>query len=329
MAVCIAGCTNQSAPATPGKITTTPTVAITSTPQTADCSNIGTSGPGSVSWISQPPANPTNAALLSSAKALMKGIYTYSPGSPDYLPNSYKDQKSSCTIYTVHAANPSNISWAPDGETQVVWKSIPGDTPKGWSGIVVAAGPTNTKGNPEPVHVMTDCSGFITGLFTFTNTIQPTKFTSWTTGSPVPEASCKDPLGSCTVPNSLNYYHLFVSGQNGWFQNVSLSDLQPGDLISFSNTYQSDPGHIMLVAAVSSCTGYPNSRYVVVIDETGSPHSFDTRPVKTLPSGEKTGEGLGMGIIRLSYSPENILQFYWGLETTKPQPGYVALGRAL
>jgi len=331
VAACIAGCTDRAAPDTSGKIATPAVTGITTMgiPQTADCSNILTSGPKALAWISEVPTNSPGAGLLSGAKALMKGIYVYSSDSPDYLPTSYTNQKSSATAYVVHAANPSNVSWAPSGENQVVWKSSPGGFPKGWSGTVTMAGPAATNVKPESLHVLTDCSGFITSLFAYANTEHSTKFTGWKTGSIIPEAGCFNPQGGCNEPAPLSYYNLFTTGQGG-FRSVLLEDLQPGDMIAYANTKnRDDSGHIMLVAAVSSCTGDPKSRFVVVIDETGSPHSFDTRPVKVLLSGEKSGAGAGMGIAKLSYSPQNTLEFYWGLNSTAPQIGSIALGRAL
>ncbi|MEI6841779.1 MAG: PEGA domain-containing protein [Methanomicrobiales archaeon] len=273
-------------------------------------------------WIYQTPAGSTNAALLSGAKALMKGIYTYSSGAPDYLPSSYTNMKTSQTSYVVHASKPTSVVWAPIGSNQLVWKSNPGGKPAGWSGIVIAAGQIDTKGKPSLLNVKTDCSGFITSLFTSANTDRTTRFTSWTTGSPIPEAGCNDPQGSCSVPNPLNYYQLFSSGKNGWFQSVSLSDLQPGDIISWANTNTDNKasGHIMLVAAVSDSADNSKSREVVVIDETGSAHSNDTR---------NFGAGIGMGYARLATSPAAKLQFFWTLTSTTPQIGSIALGRAL
>jgi len=194
---------------------------------------------------------------------------------------------------------------------------------------VTTAGPEKTKGDPDALHVLTDCSGFVTSLFTYANTMHTTEFTGWKTGSSIPEAGCFNPQTSCDEPSPLNYYHLFISGREG-FRSVSLTDLQPGDLVAFANTKnRDDSGHIMLVAAVSSCANDPTSRLVVIIDETESPHSYDTRLVKVNLNGEKTGGGIGMGIIRLSDSPNNTLQFYWGTNDTAPQVGMVALGRAL
>ena len=341
---CIAGCTTIKSPSAQPAVTTVPATAgtspiyattssamttVISSPQTAACSDIQTSGPGALKWISEAPANSSGAGLLSGAKALMMGIYTYSPGSPDYLPTSYTDQKTQLTGYTLHAKDETSVYWVTDHNSQLQWVSEPGGTPRGWSGIITLAGPVATGTETAP-HCFTDCSGFITSLFTYANTLTPTKFTVWKKGGSVPLAGCHDPQGSCTDPNPLNYYNLFTSGKEGGFKIIPLEDLQPGDLIAYSDTKdKSNSGHIMLVAAVSSCTGDPMSRFVVVIDVTGSPHSYDTRPVKVLPSGEKTGAGLGMGIIRLSGSPQNTLEFYWGLRTTSPQTGSIALGRAL
>ncbi len=272
-------------------------------------------------WIYQPKAGSTNEALLSGAKALMKGVYTYTPGAPDYLPSSYKNENTLQTGYVIHASKPTNVIWGASGVKQLVWKSIPGGSPAGWSGIVVIAGLTDTKGKPNLLTVKTDCSGLITSLFTFANTGRTTKFSSWNTGSPIPEAGCNDPQGSCVVPNPLNYYHLFVSGENGWFKGVSLSDLQPGDIISWANTHDTtDTGHVMLVTAVSNSADNSKARQVIVIDETGTLHSSDTR---------NGGPGIGMGYARLATSPEGKLQFYWDLTTSSPQIGPIALGRAL
>ena len=295
----------------------------------ANSPEIDTTSQQLISWSSQPQANSPNAALLSGAIALMKNIYTYNNSAPNYLPTSYTNENTSLTAYVVHAVAPSNVSWAPKGKNQVEWQSVPGGLPIGWSGMVVAAGSTNTNGTPESVHVLTDCSGFITSLFAYANTETTTKFTGWQTGSSIPEAGCNDPQGDCTVPNPLNYYHLSISGENGWFENVSLANLQPGDIISYANTNNNkDSGHVMLVAAVSNSSDNQNSRYVVVIDETGSPHSYDTRNITTLPNGTIEGGGIGMGIAKLATSPEGQLQFFWNTTTPTPEIGSIALGQA-
>ena len=286
--------------------------------------------PAQITWVSTPPANTPGEAILAGAKALMKGIYTLSPGSPDYLPGSYSNENIQATKYAIHSSQSGQVVWPASGQNQVAWKSVPWTSPKGWSGKVVSAGAVGTGGTPQGVSVNTDCSGFITSLFAYANTRQTTGFTNWTAGSLIPEAGCFDPLGARSKPNPLNYYSLFVTGQNGWFTSVALSDLQPGDIIAYANTKNTnDTGHIMLVAAVSSGQDNSKSRNVVVIDETGSVHSSDTRHVTTLPSGQKQGAGIGMGYVKLATSQNGTLQFFWGLTSPGPEIGSVALGRAL
>lgn len=283
--------------------------------------------PTGFNWVCQPTVNSTNQALLSAATALLKSIYVYSPNMPDYLPTSYTDENSVLTDYVVHAAAPTNVTWASNGQTQLVWKSRPYGTPFGWSGTVSEAGQSQTH---NPAEVMTDCSGFITSLFLYANTECTTKFTSWSNGSLIPEAGCFNPQGSMNTPNPLNYYRLFTTGENGWFQSVSLTALQPGDIIAFANTgSKTDSGHIMLVAAVSTGANNQEYRYVVVIDETGTPHSYDTRNAALIQSNGEYGAGIGMGIAKLAVSSDGSLQFFWQMNDSLPVNGSVAIGGAL
>lgn len=278
-----------------------------------------------MTWLSSAPPGSPGGGLLQGAKALMKGIYTYT-GGPDYLPVSYTNQNNQSTNYVIHAKDENLVSWAPNQSNQLQWISEPGGFPKGWSGKVAFAGLSQ---NITPLSCNTDCSGFITSLFTYANSVSSSKYTSWMAGNAIPEAGCNDPSGACEKPNPLNYYQLFISGKNGWFTSVPLNDLQPGDIIAYANTKNhSDSGHIMLVTAVASCPSDPASKFVIIIDETGDEHSFDTRPVKTIGPREKTGAGVGMGVIRLSDEKKSI-KFYWSLTSTSPQVGEVALGRAL
>ena len=316
LAILVAGCTEKQNSATaPGAASSS--TAVSGTMQ------------ASGNWMSTPPAGSSGEALLAGAKELMKGIYTYSPGAPDYLPASYSGENVNQTGYVKHAVVVTSVVWPASDKEQVEWSSVPGTSPKGWSGITMTSGLVSIREKPHAVQVQTDCSGFITSLFAYANTVYPTKFTSWKTESPVPEAGCYDPQGKCIEPNTLNYYNLFVTGQNGWFQSVSLPDLQPGDIIAYANSKdKSDSGHIMLVAAVSAGDS-TNSRNVVIIDETVNVHSADTRNIRTLPSGTIEGAGVGMGMVKLSTAADGTLQFSWGLNSPAPQPGPVALGRAL
>jgi len=326
-AVFISGCTETQGSGTSGQaIANKETTTGTAAPVPA----VSGTGISSIRWISTPPANSPGEGLLAGAKALMKGIYNLSPGSPDYLPISYSNQNMSATHYVIHSSRQTSVAWAPAGQNQVVWKSIPGTSPMGWSGMVVSAGLVGTNGTAGAVHVDTDCSGFITSLFAYANTGQTTQFTDWKSGSSIPEAGCFDPLGTRMKPNPLNYYSLFVTGRNGWFKNVALADLQPGDIIAYANTKNTnDTGHIMLVAAVSTGGDTSKLRDVVVIDETGSPHSSDTRNVTVLPSGEQEGDGVGMGHVKLVTSSDGTLLFFWGLSSPGPEVGSIALGRVL
>jgi len=285
-----------------------------------ECITIPITNLSTVTWVSAPPSE-VNAGLLAAGKALMQGIYTRSPDAPDFLPGSYLTPNN-LTRYVSHTQEESSIYWEPNETGRIRWISSPDDNPKGWSGVVDTAGQVQVTLSPGPLHSYTDCSGLITALFTYANTRAQTKFTSWKAGSSVPEAGCKDPDGRCNSPNNLNYYSLISKGDNGWFKNVTLDELQPGDIIASADTRSgTGTGHVMLVAAVSSCRPDPLSRVVVVIDATDNPHSFDTR------SDGITG--LGMGAIKVSQSEQNKPEFYWSLMSSLPETGSVVLGRAM
>ena len=275
-------------------------------------------------WISDPPANSAGGALLAGAKVLMKNLYSYTPDEPDYLPSSYSGEDLNRTSYLLHAWENTTVAWPASSQGQLVWTSIPADSPKGWSGITLTAGPVLSPGSPEPVTVITDCSGFITSLFTYANTIHTTRFTGWKTSAPVPEAGCADPDGSCSTPNPVSYYHLITTGEGGAFTRVALADLRPGDLIVYTYTKDNQyKGHVMLVAAVSSDGDPAVARNVVVVDVTRLPHASDTR---SLVGG---GPGLGMGIAKLSLSADGTLQYFRGSADPASQAVSVVIGRAL
>jgi len=315
---CIAGCTYPS-PASP-------------TILPADTSNITIANQGSgaaicnitCTWISEPPANSSGGALLAGAKVLMKSLYSYTPDGPDYLPSSYSGEDLSRTSYVLHAWENTTVVWPASGQGQLVWTSIPADTPRGWSGITHMAGSVRHSGSPAPVTVMTDCSGFIISLFTYANTEHTTRFTGWKTSTPVPEAGCADPGGACNTPNPVSYYHLITTGEGGAFARVALADLRPGDLIVYTYTKDNQyKGHVMLVAAVSAGVDTAVSRTVVVIDVTRLPHTSDTR---SLAGG---GPGIGMGIAKLARSADGTMQYFRGSADPAPQAVSVVIGRAL
>jgi len=316
---CIAGCTYSSpvSPASPG-IQPADTCNITTAHQD---SGVAICTPART-WISEPPANSSGGALLAGAKVLMKNLYSYTPNAPDYLPSSYSGEDLNRTSYVLHAWENTTVVWPASGQGQLVWTSIPADSPRGWSGITLSAGQVRSTGSPEPVTVRTDCSGFITSLFTYANTVHTTRFTGWKVSTPVPEAGCADPNGSCSTPNPVSYYHL-ITTESGAFAPVALADLRPGDLIVYTYTADNQyKGHVMLVAAVSSGGDTAVSRNVVVIDVTRLPHASDTRS----PAGG--GPGIGMGIAKLR-SADGSLQYFRNSTDPAPYADSVVIGRAL
>ncbi len=315
---CIAGCTYPS-PASPAIL---PADAYTIT--TANQGSGAVNCTPTCTWISEPPVNSSGGALLAGAKVLMKNLYSYTPDEPDYLPSSYSGQDLNRTSYLLHAWENTTVVWPATSQGQLVWTSIPADAPKGWSGITVSAGPVRSPGSSDPVTVRTDCSGFITSLFTYANTLHTTRFTGWKTSTAIPEAGCADPNGSCSTPNPVSYYHLITTGGDGAFARVALADLRPGDLIVYTYTTGNQyKGHVMLVAAVSSGEDTAVSRNVVVIDVTKLPHASDTR---SLAGG---GPGIGMGIAKLARSADGTLQYFRGSADPAPQAVSVVIGRAL
>ena len=317
-AACIVGCTNPSPAST--VIRQADTSTITTAHQDSGAAICTTT----CTWISEPPANSTGGALLAGAKELMKNLYSSAPDEPDYLPSSYSGEDLNRTSYVLHAWENTTVVWPASGRGQLVWKSIPADTPKGWSGITLSDGPVRYQGSPDPVTVRTDCSGFITSLFTYANTVHTTRFTGWNLSKPVPEAGCAEPEGSCSTPNPVSYYHLITTGDDGAFARVALADLRPGDLIVYTYTTDNQyKGHVMLVAAVSSGGDMAVSRNVVVIDVTRLPHASDTR---SLAGG---GPGIGMGIAKLTLSGDGTLQYFRGSTDPAPQVVSVVIGRAL
>jgi hypothetical protein len=224
---------------------------------------------------------------LLGAKSLLKADYTYSKDSPDYLPGSYADKKNGSTSYVIHAKEPTYVCWKLDGSHQIRWESRPGGSPRGWSAIVTARETMTSPYRAVATKCFTDCSGLITALLCYANSQHSTLFKDWMNGCSVPEAGCCDPYEGCQKPNPANYYRFFnqsLKDDQGEkeFQKVALDNLMLGDMIAYANTdrEKNDSGHMMLVAAIANCDDDPLSRLVAVIDETGSPHSCDTRKIE-------------------------------------------------
>lgn len=280
--------------------------------------------------IPAPGTSPANAQLLKAAKSLLQGIYGYTAGSPDYLPGSYTLPASPNTDYWIHAKEETRVLWPAVNGQQVIWRSVPGTSPQYWSGTVQEARLADMRANTNAVaDCHTDCSGFITSLFTYVNSQGvATVFSDWRAGqdNAIPEAGCFDPPGTgdglCHSPNAKNYFTYFTQGLNG-FQPVTLAEIQPGDLLAFANTKnQSDSGHVMLVVAVgqdpSDRSG--NTQFVVVADETMDEHDDDSRGT--------TQHGVGLGIAKLVQTSGG-LEFYWKGTSAAAQQCAPALGRAV
>lgn len=318
-----------------------------------------------VTWNYTPAAGTSlvNEALLQAAKLLLQSLYTYTPGTPDYLPTSYTGEKTGQTSYFTHAGfypktdpvhpgagHVTQVRWPAVDGSQVYWATVAGDDPAGWSGTVTQAGNFKldpAEPTPQPLCV-TDCSGFITALFAHVNNNSvksvATVFTGWDAKAKntVPEAGCfvdtNVPNPSLEKPNACNYYSFFVNKKYG-FDDISLADVQPGDILAWAHSYDTDPdktgsdgkpalkdpgdsGHIMLILAVADVANSNGKTKLVVVADESSGHTQDTR----------TAPGAGMGIVVLSTdNSENALKFYWDevkYQNSKPQPGLVALGRA-
>lgn len=281
-----------------------------------------------LTWSSTPgpTTSPVNALLLGAAKSLLQSIYTLSPKSADYLPWSYTRYDTERTAYVVHSTHPGFVQWPAVQGQQITWKSEPSSAYKGWSGVVTEAGMADVAADAStPAQCFTDCSGFITSLFTYVNNVPSqavqTAFTGWQSGqanTTIPEAGCFNPDADSKnqQPNPDNYYRYFSTSTNG-FQRVELGDVQPGDLLAWANTHDhKDTGHVMLIVAVADAPA-GGGKFAVVADESSN-HTDDTR-------GDNPG--LGLGTIWLSLE-NNALKFYWSADSKASQIGPVAIGRA-
>jgi hypothetical protein len=288
-----------------------------------DCSDLS-----HFTWTSDPPGDlPINRALLSGAKALLQANCMYSEPSPDYLPSSYTELGNNTTNYLIHAIEPSHVYWRLDGDHLLKWESQPGSSPPGWSAVVTSSDIMADHDPTEVTQCFTDCSGLMTALHCYANIVVPTIFKGWRRGSSIPEAGCHDPFGGCQEPNPVNHYRFFDQGLRDdqgrrMFQETTLNDLMPGDIIAYANASVNaiDTGHVMLAVAVADIKGDPLSRLVAVIDEIGSPHSCDTRKIRH-------SKGIGMGVIKLTLDKR--LEFFWKTDSMCPLPGATVIGRAL
>lgn len=245
-----------------------------------------------------------NLQLLEGGKALMKKIYTFDTKEKDYFPESYSvnKQTSSLTTYSHHVSNPTSIFWQ---DAPLAWAC----ENKDGKGYIEKVDDKSEATNPSKDGYLckTDCSGFITGLFAYCNTVgkETTQFTAWQKNDVIYEASDF----FTHIAKSTEFKHI-----------TDIHDVTPGDLITFEyppGRAHSDTGHIMLVVAVAQSG---DSVQVVVMDESTSRHGEDTRT--------SAFEGLGMGYSTL-FLEDNEIRFRWApaIGSTVEYP--VMIGRAL
>lgn len=276
--------------------------------------------------------------LLIAGKQLMKAVYDYNNNQPDYLPESYQvnDQTKSLTDY-FHHIEASN--------TSMYWKETSNGKNYAWlcnADKILESDFSNTNPSTDGYLCLTDCSGLATGLLAFCNGVGnvTTKFTAWKKGE--------------AVPNASQYLASFNDKTNPDFTLIdTISAIEPGDYIAFGYHTEGhrNTGHIMLIVATRSVNDYQVE--VVVLDESSSAHTDDTRLIRKdgkpvlLPNGKHAkdrGIGMGKALIGLvikdvngqavpftNAAEQNIndafIAFYWGDGVNHTLEYPIAIGR--
>lgn len=105
-------------------------------------------------------------------------------------------------------------------------------------------------------------------------------------------------------------YQAFFAGladkpQPGWQAVPKVTDLQPGDIVSWEHRTKTAVGHAVILAS-APVKDTEDSWKVEVYDSTGSPHTNDSRPgddrAQPLPANGKRS-GLGRGVMVLIADP--------------------------
>ena len=238
------------------------------------------------SWTSTT-EHPVGQQLLIAGKQLMKAVYNYNDKQPDYLPESYQinDQTKNLTDYFHHIEN---------SNTSMYWKNATDGKDYAWlcnTDQILESDFSNTNPSTSGYLCLTDCSGLATGLLAYCNSVGnvATKFSAWKKGE--------------AVPNASQYLASFNDKTNNDFTLVStISTIEPGNYIAFSyhRAKHENTGHIMLIVATRLVNDYQME--VVVLDESSSAHTNDTRFIKKdgkrviLPNGKHAKDrGIGMG----------------------------------
>jgi len=265
------------------------------------------------------PATDKAQAMVNAATALMGGLYTLSAGAQTYLPGSYasNDNTKLNMAYTWHDQNPNQVQYPAVKNECMEWSSTPSNDGKYKIGTISAI---TTPQSINAAVAKSDCSGFLTSLFSHIVNVQG--FSMSLSYGKKKHLGCKT---GDVIPFAVDFFDMITGKENG-ITNPDWSDLQAGDIIALGQAAddKNDTGHVLLVMAVEEIdTTTATERQVVVIDCSASVHSSDTRG----PNKANAIPGVGMGIIKLSYSKQGGLIFHWGIDSTASVNSNVALGR--
>jgi len=262
--------------------------------------------------------------LLAAGKNLMKVIYQYND-KEDYLPESYavredypKGEKKtpptysqSLTDYKHHIeTTETSVFWSKEPQGNLAW-GCKDDLVTELEYKADALNPSS-----DGYLCLTDCSGFIIGLFAFCNKVggMATSLPTWQLDAAYKVSQAKD-------------FFTFIQNGKHFNRRASIDEVQPGDIMAFE--YHSfghqDTGHVMLITATGvkrtfetnaasiQAMNMPEnflgpinvvqeSIEIVIMDETTSHHTDDTRqsfvPYKVGDYNYGRG-GLGMGKARI------------------------------
>ncbi len=123
-------------------------------------------------------------------------------------------------------------------------------------------------------------------------------------------------VAACSIrkgyfPSPPRYQTFFASlaakPQAGWQAVVKVSELQPGDIVSWDHKTETAVGHAVVIAGVPKPEEGADGVWLVeVYDSTGAPHQDDSRAEDSRaesiePGGRRTG--LGRGVMALIADP--------------------------
>lgn len=130
-------------------------------------------------------------------------------------------------------------------------------------------------------------------------------------------------IGKNRIPSPPKYQVFFASlsttPQPGWQAVTKVSDLKPGDIVSWDHRTKSAVGHAVILASTPQpLPDKEGSWKVEIYDSTSSPHSDDTRPTddraQPLPSnGRRSGLGKGTMVLVADPATGRLTGLAWSL----------------